>query len=129
MRNPVNGVATMAVAVVPGAPSQLISRRPLESGPGVFPLGAPRVARNSSTALRIEVAVGPAAWNTNGVTNSFDVFPCADESRAGSATITERKLKAATTVVTSDFFIVMLLTISAQFGLSMTRGYQADSTR
>jgi hypothetical protein len=45
-KNTLNGVTGAVVVVsVPPAPSQLISRRPLGSGPGLLPFGAPRAAR------------------------------------------------------------------------------------
>ena len=59
-------------------PSQLISRRPLVSGPGLLPLlGSPRAARKASTVLWIEAAVGPAAWKTAGATKLPPRSPCA----------------------------------------------------
>src|SRR5438876_7093947 len=66
-RNTLNGVTGTSVLTFAPPPSQLISRRPLASGPGALPLlGFPRAARKASTVLGIEAAVGPAAWNTVG---------------------------------------------------------------
>src|SRR5678815_1205792 len=69
-RNTSNGVGPRDVAVDP-PPSQLISRRPAASGPGALPLlGAPSAARNASTVPWMDATLGPAAWNTIGVTGS-----------------------------------------------------------
>src|SRR3954468_12966238 len=64
-----NGVTAAVVATMAGVPpSQLISRRPTRSGPGLLLFtGTPRAARKASTVLWIEAAFGPAAWKTAGV--------------------------------------------------------------
>src|SRR6478736_5408163 len=62
LRNTSKGVTGADVVSFAPPPSQLISRRPLPSGPGALPLlGSPSVARNASTVLWIDCAVGPAA--------------------------------------------------------------------
>src|SRR4030095_3841071 len=63
-RNTLNGVTGAVVSRMFGLPpSQLISRRPLWSGPGLLPLlGSPTAARNASTVLRMEAALAPTAW-------------------------------------------------------------------
>jgi len=74
--NPANGVLETVVVVPP--PSQLISRRPLGSGPGLFPLfGLPKIPRNVSTAVWIELGFGPAADVTTIVT--WSAWALADE--------------------------------------------------
>src|SRR5687767_14942887 len=70
-RNTVKGVGPGEVAVEP-PPSQLISRRPPSSGPGLLPLlTAPSAARYRSTVDCIDAGVGPAAWNTVGTTSGL----------------------------------------------------------
>src|SRR4030095_2578606 len=65
LRNPLNGVPEIVVAWPP--PSQLISRRPVVSGPAVMPLlGSPSAARKASTVDWIDAASEPDAWKTNG---------------------------------------------------------------
>src|SRR5437667_1443843 len=77
-RKPSNGFPATAVVWLLPPPSQLISRRPLGSGPRALPLfGAPSAARYASTELCIEAAVGPAAWDTIGSTTAFGEFSCA----------------------------------------------------
>src|SRR6266508_450698 len=54
--NPANGEAEMVMATPP--PSQLISRRPLSSGPGLLALlGSPKAARKVSTVDWIDAVV------------------------------------------------------------------------
>ena len=56
LRKPSNGVEESVVAAPP--PSQLISRRPLGSGPGSLPLlGSPKAARKAFTVSRIDAVV------------------------------------------------------------------------
>src|SRR5204862_7199885 len=78
-RNTLNGVTGAVVSIPLGLPpSQLISRRPFLSGPGLLPLlGIPKAARNASTELSIDSVDAPAAWNTTGVAELLDGMSCA----------------------------------------------------
>jgi hypothetical protein len=66
--NPLNGVTELVVTVVLPPPSQLISRRPPASGPGVLPLfGLPRAALKTSTVVWIEDGLAlPPTENVTG---------------------------------------------------------------
>src|SRR5262249_14161511 len=96
--NAVNGVPAGGTAGPP--PSQLISRRPDESGPGLFALlGLPRAARKASTEPWIEAAFGPDAENTTGAAAAFPDSTKASVTKADRAAPYETRSMVASSLV------------------------------